>query len=451
MRAPASELPPRIMPVGQEAEDTVQAIVLGEVDSLLVEGPDGPRVYTLAGAEEPYRLLVERRCEAAVVLSENGIILYGNGRLKEWLAIGDGELCGHRFDQLVARDHPAAAASAAAAAAVHRRPPDRRPGPGQSLRADGKTLDATESMLSRLMDFAALESGNDLVRREVFRLDSLVREIIGESADEAAAKGLTLARRLPPCWTDSDLVLLRRILGNLIANACRYTDRGGLVVAIRRRGGRHRIEVWDTGIGIAPDQQRVIFEEFHQLDNPERNRTKGHGLGLAIVAKTAELLGHRLFLRSVAGRGSVFALEVPQAEAPEQKPEPATAGVAPSGGSATILVVEDDPVQADALDAIFTSLGYRVILARDPAQAMARHPLAPDLIISDYRLPGGRTGVEVVAHIRQTTGRPVPAIIMTGDTQATVAREAGQAGCAILHKPCTFAVLIAAIDRALPA
>ena len=664
MRTPASGLPPRIVPVGREAEDTVQAIVLGEVDSVLVEGPDGPRVYTLAGAEEPYRLLVERMCEAAVVLSEDGVILYCNSRLKEWLAIGGDDLCGHRFEQLVARGHrsrlagllaaagnfpaaieielmkPAAArrqtgatiesggraaarrvrlsatrlefddqpcfalvatdlsgikrsermatraafaeaileqatqaiivfdlngvvthASRAATAlcdafpigqpvadAFPLRPADlfgraqaarlpdaieaslvragkpyvflaggaplydpkgavvgcvlaltditalksakdaaeqandaktrflasvshdiRQPlqaqrlllstvarqaaGPVQARACElmEKTLDATESMLSRLMDFAALESGNVLVMREVFRLDSLVLDIIRESSDAAAAKGLKLARRVPPCWTDSDPVLLRRILGNLIANACRYTDRGGLVVAVRRRGGQHRIEVWDTGIGIAPDQQQVIFEEFRQLDNPERNRTKGHGLGLAIVAKTAELLGHRLFLRSVAGRGSVFAVEVPQAEARAPPPECVNAGTVPSGGSATILVVEDDPVQADALDAIFSGLGYHVMVARDPAQAMAPLPLLPDLIISDYRLPGQQTGVEVVAHIRQAAGRPIPAIIMTGDTQATVAREAGQAGCAIVHKPCTFAALIAAIDRALPA
>ena len=159
-------------------------------------------------------------------------------------------------------------------------------------------------MLSRLMDFAALESGNVLVRREVFRLDSLVREIIGESADEAAAKGLTLARRLPPCWTDSDLVLLRRILGNLIANACRYTDRGGLVVAIRRRGGRHRIEVWDTGPGIPEHARESIFRDFSRGESAVG--TSGMGLGLAIVDRVANLLGHPLELKSMVGRGSLF-------------------------------------------------------------------------------------------------------------------------------------------------
>jgi len=649
MSAPVPALPPRVIPVGQEAEDTVQAIVLGEVDSLLIEGPNGPRVYTLKGASEPYRLLIECMSEAAVVLSGDGVILFCNGRLHEWLHRGSSnELAGRRFLEMVAPAHrsrlvgllkmaarfPAAieialvqpegaerrvrlsasrlefdeqpcfaliatdlsairrsermAARAAFAEAIldqtaqpvivcdlsgtvtHAsraatalcdvfpighicsdafalRPADlfgraqadrlpdgteaslvragklytflasgaplydrkgtgigcvlaladitalkaakdaaerandaktrflasvshdiRQPLQAQRLLLFGvarqagspaqvkacalmeKTLDATEIMLSRLMDFAALESGNVLARREVFRLDSLVQTIIDENHDEAGRKGLAIGRRMVPCSTDSDPVLLGRIVRNLIANAVRYTDRGGILVAIRRRGGKLRLEVWDTGKGIAPDQQQVIFEEFRQLDNPERNRTKGYGLGLAIVAKTAELLGHRLFLRSVAGRGSVFAVEVPQAEAVAQVPETVSAGTVPAGGSATILVVEDDPVQADALAAIFSGFGYRVIVARDSAGAAAAQPHALDLIISDYRLPGRQTGLDVVADIRRINGRMIPAIIITGDTQAGIARDAGRAGCTIVHKPCTSAVLIAAINGAMP-
>ena len=654
MTQPSPGLPPRVIPVGQEAEDTVEAIVLGEVDSLLVDGPTGPRVYTLKGADEPYRLLVERMGEAAVILSEDGVILYCNSRLKEWLTVNDDDLCGQKFERLVVRGHrtrlagllamaghpPSAAeialiqpnaggrqvvalarrvrlsatrlefdeqpcfaliatdlsgikrteriaaraafaeaileqatqaiivfdlngivthASRAAVALCDVSPIDRpvseafplRPADlfdralanrlldgveaslvlagkphtflasgaplydpkgavlgcvlaladitalkaakeaaerandaktrflasvshdiRQPLQAQrlllatatrqaasssqartcvlmGKTLDATETMLSRLMDFAALESGNVLVKREVFRLDTLVLDIVHETCDEADSKGVTVARRMLPCWTDSDPVLLRRIVGNLISNACRYTERGGILVAVRRRGGKHRIEVWDTGKGIALDQQQVIFEEFRQLDNPERNRAKGYGLGLSIVGKTAELLDHRLFLRSVAGRGSVFALEVPQAEAPAPPLGTLSAGLVPSGKSAAILVVEDDPLQADTLGAIFLDIGYRVNVANNLTEALASLLSPTDLIVSDYRLPGLLTGVEVVERIRQVSGRSIPAIIMTGDTQANVALEAARAGCTIIHKPYTLTVLIEAVDHVL--
>ena len=175
-----------------------------------------------------------------------------------------------------------------------------------------KTLDASETMLSRLLDFAALESGNVSVRPEVFRLDLMITDIVRENEDEAGARGLTLKVRTFPCRTESDPVLLGRIVRNLISNSLRYTGQGGILVGIRRRDANLRIEVRDTGMGIRADQQQVIFEEFRQLNNPERNRTKGHGLGLAIVAKTAELLGHQLLLHSTVGRGSVFAVEVPR-------------------------------------------------------------------------------------------------------------------------------------------
>ena len=611
MTQPSPGLPPRVIPVGQEAEDTVEAIVLGEVDSLLVDGPTGPRVYTLKGADEPYRLLVDRghRTRLAGLLAMAGhppsaaeiALIQPNAGGRQVVALArrvrlsatrlefDEQPCFaliatdlsgiKRTERIAARAAFAEAileqatqaiivfdlngivthASRAAVALCDVSPIDRpvseafplRPADlfdralanrlldgveaslvlagkphtflasgaplydpkgavlgcvlaladitalkaakeaaerandaktrflasvshdiRQPLQAQrlllatatrqsasssqartcvlmGKTLDATETMLSRLMDFAALESGNVLVKREVFRLDTLVLDIVHETCDEADSKGVKVARRMLPCWTDSDPVLLRRIVGNLISNACRYTERGGILVAVRRRGGKHRIEVWDTGKGIALDQQQVIFEEFRQLDNPERNRAKGYGLGLSIVGKTAELLDHRLFLRSVAGRGSVFALEVPQAEAPAPPLGTLSAGLVPSGKSAAILVVEDDPLQADTLGAIFLDIGYRVSVANNLTEALASLLSPTDLIVSDYRLPGLLTGVEVVERIRQVSGRSIPAIIMTGDTQANVALEAARAGCTIIHKPYTLTVLIEAVDHVL--
>ncbi len=160
----------------------------------------------------------------------------------------------------------------------------------------GEALDSTDTMLARLMDFAALELGKVQIHREVFRLDVHLRTIVQECYGMADAKDVLLRLWSLPCWTESDPVLLGRILRNLTVNALRYTDQGSVLVAIRRRGDRHLIEVRDSGKGISPDQQHLIFEEFHQLDNQERNLSKGQGLGLAIVARTADLLGHRLTL-----------------------------------------------------------------------------------------------------------------------------------------------------------
>ena len=312
------------------------------------------------------------------------------------------------------------------------------------------TLDATEMMLSRLMDYAALESGNVEVTRDIFQLDRLVLQIIEEVNDEATKKGIKIRYHTRPCLTESDPVLLARIVRNLIANALRYTDRGGIFVGIRHRGDRCRLEVWDTGKGIPANQQQAIFEEFRQLDNPERNRTKGYGLGLAIVAKTAELLDHRLFLRSVVGRGSVFAIELPHTDRLNRATDVEIAEAVPIGGPNTILLVEDDQMQAEALAAVFSDIGYHVIVAHDAGDAMAFRSPHLDLIVSDYRLPGRRSGVDIVASLRQAYARSIPAIIMTGDTQASIALEVARAGCDIVHKPCHPNVLINTLTRLLP-
>ena len=231
----------------------------------------------------------------------------------------------------------------------------------------GETLDSTETMLSRLMDLAALELGKAPVKREVFRLDSHLAAIVGESSDQAETKGLLLRLWTFPCWADSDPMLLDNILRNLVVNAVRYTEHGSVLVAIRRRGERLRIEVRDSGRGIPWADQQLVFEEFRQLDNPERNRNKGQGLGLAIVARTVERLGHPLFLRSAAGRGSVFAIEVPAAAMPNQSETVAEAPSFPPQpmSSARILILEDDPIQASALGEILTNCGHHVTIAHD--------------------------------------------------------------------------------------
>ncbi len=315
----------------------------------------------------------------------------------------------------------------------------------------GTALDSTEGMLGKLMEFAALESGRVTVTRESFRLDDMVRRIVAEVEPQAVAKGLRLNARVPPCQTESDPVLMERILRNLVSNAIRYTERGGVLVGLRRRGDAAVLEVHDTGTGIAPSLQTVVFEEYRQLGNPERDRDKGIGLGLAIVARTADLLGHRLTLRSREGRGSVFSIAVPylclQSLADDPK-RPDVIAAAPASGR--ILLVEDDQLQAMGLSLALQDAGFEVATAPDAARALSLiATVAPDLLLSDYRLPAGVSGVALIRKLRQTLGRSTPAIVITGDTQATIAEEARREGCAIMHKPYSPQTLIRTITRML--
>jgi signal transduction histidine kinase/CheY-like chemotaxis protein len=320
---------------------------------------------------------------------------------------------------------------------------------GQTFAHMDEAVTATERMLSRLMDYAALDSGRVPIRRELFSLDRLITEIVRENDGIALRQHVTLRLRVRPCWTDSDPVLLGRIIRNLVGNALRFTVRGGILVGIRRRCDRWRVEVWDTGPGIPADKQSVIFEEFHQLDNPERNRTKGQGLGLAIVARTARVLELPLSLCSRVGRGSVFAIEVLRSAEPAEPPKVDRAGppIVRSGRVARILVIEDDAVQAAALQALLVAEGYRVVIARDVKGALREPTGRLDLVISDYRLPGGLSGLDGIAAIRDAAGSAIPALLLTGDTQNSIVYEAHRAGCHVLHKPYTPAILSETIDR----
>jgi CheY-like chemotaxis protein len=236
----------------------------------------------------------------------------------------------------------------------------------------------------------------------------------------------------------SDAHLLYRILMNLISNAIRYTSRGGVLVACRRSGNHTRLEVWDTGAGISPQHRDDIFKEFVQLDNPERDRSKGLGLGLSIVERAARVLNHRLAMRSVRGRGSCFSLEVPIAD-------PVTSGALPAETHAqrftfadcTVLVVEDDSLSRRALVDLLRSWNCIVVETRtaEEAQRALAEYCRPDVIASDFRLPKQQSGIDVVLQARTTLGYEVAAFIMSGDTDADVIATAKSVYLPLLHKP----------------
>ncbi|MDP4025591.1 hybrid sensor histidine kinase/response regulator [Methylobacterium sp. NEAU 140] len=305
--------------------------------------------------------------------------------------------------------------------------------------AQAATLASTD-MLDTLLDFSRLEAGVVTPRPAAFELQPLLDKIENDLAHLADAKQLIYRVRPTDLAILSDAALLEPVLRNLVLNAIRYTDRGGLLIGCRRRGTGVSIEVYDTGIGIPDDQREEIFREFHQLGNPERDRRKGLGLGLAIARGLATALDHPLSLASREGRGSVFRIRVPRAITVEPKADADHPSDRPASGAlagARILIVDDDAIVRGAMVALLSGWGCRCRAFEMPGEAIARLPdePAPDALICDYRLRGSLTGADAIAMLRRHWGRPVPAILITGDTAPARLREALDSGVPLIHKP----------------
>jgi PAS domain S-box-containing protein len=306
-------------------------------------------------------------------------------------------------------------------------------------------------ILDTLLDVARLDM--DQVRPNLgdFDLDTLLAELVRSVEPAASEKGLRL-RRLPTrLRITSDRGLLGRIVGNLLGNAVRHTASGGILVGCRRAGDRVRIEVWDSGPGIPEEARQAIFDEYVQLDNPERRRNHGLGLGLSIVRRLATLLDHPVTLRSEVGRGSVFAVEVPRA-AQVERPVEVASRAAVGARAARVLFIEDDPEVREATSLILRLKGYEVATAGNGEEAyasVADRATAPDLILSDFRLPGRENGAQVVQRVRTLLEREVPVVFMTGDTSEARIRETRMRYCEVLRKPIDGDKLFRALSDAL--
>ena len=303
-----------------------------------------------------------------------------------------------------------------------------------------ETLGAMSDMLNTLLDINQLEAG--IVRPEVadFPIADLLDRLHHDFAGMANSKKLGWRTVASSLAVRSDPRLLEQILRNLLSNALKYTIRGKVLFGCRRRGDMLRIEVWDTGIGIPEHQLQAVFEEFYQLDNPARDRRLGIGLGLSILQRLANLLDHPIDVRSRAGVGSMFAVSVPIGQlSPDERLALDRAGpakVAPRTGE--ILIVEDDPSVREMLVLLFEQEGHRTVAAADGHEAFAlaaRGTLRPDVVVADYNLPLGLTGIQVAAALRATLHDEVPVVILTGDISSDTLREIAQQNCLYLHKP----------------
>ena len=310
---------------------------------------------------------------------------------------------------------------------------------------------AMNGMLSELQDISTLNAGATRASVQALPITSVLLHIDSEFGPIARARALDLRLAAPDAWVRSDPVLLKRILQNLVANALAYTERGGVLVTARARADALLLEVWDTGIGIEAAHLPRIFDEFYQIGNVARDRRQGMGLGLAIVRRLVDLLGHRLEVHSRPGRGTRFRLTLPLAAAVEQTAPDQTVALTDLAGNIA-LVVDDEPDARDSMAAALAARGCGVIVASSAAEAIAKLQLAPsylDFAVMDYRLET-QTGLEALTAIRAHVGRHLPALIVTGDTLATDLARFAAAGEAWLIKPVSADDLCRAVMRLLP-
>lgn len=307
-----------------------------------------------------------------------------------------------------------------------------------------ETLAAISGMLNALLDINQIDAGNVSAKVVSFPINDLFSRLRDEFTYHAQALGLGL--RVVPCGLsiESDPRLLEQMIRNLLSNALKYTKHGKVLLGCRRHAGSLSIEIWDTGIGIPDSELRKIFEEYHQLNNAARERARGLGLGLSIVERLSDLLGHRIHVRSRPGKGSAFAIEIVLG-AGEAAPHPkhdghgADAAVAESTHhTGNVLIVEDDPEVRELMELLLKSEGHHVAAAPDGSSALelvARGTIRPDLILADYNLPGGMNGLQMAKKLRERLHTALPVIILTGDISTSTLRDIALQNCTQLNKP----------------
>ncbi|MFC5607068.1 ATP-binding response regulator [Variovorax soli] len=323
-------------------------------------------------------------------------------------------------------------------------------------------VDSLDRLFSELLNLSQLDAGVLQPRWSDFPLDSLFDEISRNFRPVAEQQGLRLVARKTDAWVRCDYVMLSRILNNLVSNSLRHTHEGGVLVGARRRGRAIRIDVWDTGVGIAQEHQERVFEEFFQVD-PQRTQgmSRGMGLGLSTVQRLAALLNTRVELRSVPGKGTGVRLLVRAAEpmAAGGAMEPATLP-APLDAPANlegvrVLVIDDERTILEGLQVVLSSWGAQVMAAQTRAEALAMADAwdePPEVVLSDLLLQGGDNGLDLLhalerhpRGIREGTAR----LLVTGETKPDRLREVAQAGIMVLYKPVSPRALRQAIATQL--
>jgi PAS domain S-box-containing protein len=328
-------------------------------------------------------------------------------------------------------------------AALHRA--DRDATLRDLLQRQQAALDTMGALLASVLDVSKLDSGAVQPTLAAHSIGAVLSRLRSDFEPHAEAKGLTLTIEPTDEAGRTDAELLRRLLGNLVSNGLRYTDRGGVTVSCSRDGETLLITVKDTGIGIPPQDLERIFEEFYQVDRGPK-RAEGLGLGLSIVRRLAQLLEHPLTVDSKAGCGTTFTVRVPRAElatAPTVHAHHPTEVVA---GGKRVLVVDDETTVAHATSLLLELEGFVVDVAHGLEDAL-EHARAnvPDVVVSDFHLQGNTTGADVITSIRAQAGTTVPAVFVTGDTSKFARSGTEIAAATVLSKPTRAEDLLGAV------
>ena len=307
---------------------------------------------------------------------------------------------------------------------------------------------ALDSLFSALLDVSRLDAGAVTARPEPIALNALFDRMANDFAPEALDRGLKLGIVPTTLAVRSDAFLLERMLRNLIANALRYTDRGGVVVGARPRGTRIAIEVWDSGPGVAAENLEKIFEEFYRVAGADRERSRSLGLGLAIVRRLAQLLGHTVEVASRVGRGSVFRILAERVPSALAVPEPVPAVPIDAIDGRHILVIDDEESIREGMRQTLAAWGCTATLAASAAEAVAQCVDASpvDALLVDFRLGDGKDGLHAIAQVRSALGHDIPAVVVSGESSAAELDRIRAAGFMLLHKPVAPARMRAALS-----
>ena len=316
-----------------------------------------------------------------------------------------------------------------------------------------RSIEALDKSFGAILDISKLDAGAVEPHVQSFPIRDLFRRLQMSFAGQAEEAGLQLRFRPGAKVVTSDPQLLERILGNLVQNALHYGRSGaGVLVAARRRRGGVSLEVWDSGIGISDAELPKVFDEFYQVANPERDRSKGLGMGLAIVKRLSELLGHELTVRSQPGTGSVFRVWVSRVQAPQMDEFTVGAETLPGAldDSRVVLLLDDEEAVRTSVGELLVEWGYEVVAVATTSDAVAAAKARGgviDVIVSDLRLRDGDDGLRAIEQIRQACGFAVPAVLVTGDTAPDQVLRVHESGHIVLYKPVQPKELLTVLKR----
>lgn len=315
-----------------------------------------------------------------------------------------------------------------------------------------ETLASMSGILNTVLDINQIEAGMVRIKPESFSIDTILMRLLEEFTYQASARGLDLRVVRSGLAVNTDPRLLEQIVRNLLSNALKYTLTGKILVGCRRRGGKLRIEIWDTGIGIPENQIAEVFKEYYRLDAPPGSGGQGLGLGLSIVKQLGDLLDLNVSVCSQLGKGSVFSIDIERAVAGEALvtvPAPIRhIDTRKIMSAASVLVIEDEDGMRDLLGIGLEQMGHTVaktVSAAEAIEIVRETKFTPDVILADYNLSHGLNGLEAIEEIRRMVGQQIPALILTGDISSNALRKYAQKKIPHLNKPAKLREVIAAI------